>query len=274
MSLKFQNRSSSFDQKGFTLLEVLIAMAVLVFISFSIYQATIETYKLRDILTTEGDFYNGIRLATSIMQRDIALLYSPIVTQKEKPKSPGDDNSYVDKPQMQIITTDNLGQSSTFWSAAIDPNGLRPSRFIGSENKISFVSLSHLRIYRDSPETEFAKITYEIKRDEKNTDNPGTYVLVKTESPNAFAMDDTRDTFVRSYEILHGIKKMSYSYLQRDGNTWKSSRTWDSDKEENKNQYPQVIEMKIEVVGPKKQFFEGNFKFRPEIPLDGINPST
>jgi general secretion pathway protein J len=254
--------------EGFTLLEVLIAMAILVFISFAIYQATTETYKLRDVLSTEGNFYNSIRLATSIMQRDIALIYTPMVTVPSPVPSAAPSNLNTTFQ----ASSDDLGQSFTFWSAAINAQGLRPSRFIGTETKMSFISISHYRIYKDSPESEFAKVTYETKRDEKNTDNPDTKVLVKTETPNAFVRDDVRDPLVRSFDILHGIRKLSFTYHQRDGNTWKTLRSWDSDKEENKYKFPDIIEMNLEVVGPKKQVFEGIFKFRPEIPFDGLNP--
>jgi len=76
------------SHSGFTLLEVLIAMSVLVFISYAIYQATVETYKLRDSLSTEGNFYNGIRMSTSILQRDISMIYSPLISMPDKPATP------------------------------------------------------------------------------------------------------------------------------------------------------------------------------------------
>jgi prepilin-type N-terminal cleavage/methylation domain-containing protein len=286
MNLNFQNKDRSLltNQSGFTLLEILISMAVLVFISFAIYQATIETYKLRDSLLTEGNFYNGIRLSTSIMQTDISMLYSPLLAIPEKKEvdakgqsqANGNLSSQAPLPVSGQISGD-LSQSSTFWSPAVNPEGVRPSHFIGSETKMSFISVSHSRIYRDSPESEFAKITYETKRDTQ-TLGPGasvdTLVLIKTENPNAFSMDDGRDPLSRSYEILHGIKKLSFTYYQKDGNTWKTSRSWDNEREETKNIYPDVIEMNIEVIGPQRQSFEGIYKFRPELPLNGLDPST
>ncbi len=268
MNLIRYNPSKTQDQanhepkkQGFTLLEILIAMSILMFISFATYQATIETYKLRDILGQEGDFYNGIRLSTAIVQKDIALLYSPHL------------QKWFDTPPPPEELTDDLGRSFDFWSQAIQTNGLRPSRFIGTDSKMSFISLSHMRIYRDAPESEFAKITYDLKKDDQDSENKGTLVLVRTESPNAFNMNEHKDPMKKSYEILRGIRKINYTYLTRDGNTWKTSRSWDSDKEENKNKFPEIIEMKIEVLGPKRLTFEGDFKFRPEIPLNGLNPN-
>jgi len=274
MNLNYQNKLKQ-NAQGFTLLEVLIAMAILVFIAFSIYQATTQTFRLRDILSTEGAFYNNIRFATTVMWRDLSMIYSPLITinyKKPEPTNP------TDQQQMQVImSSDNRGdfltQTFTFWSPAVEVSGLRPSRFIGTEDKISFISISHIRIYRDKPESEFAKVTYEIKKEKSTSDNPtpSSFILIKTESPNAFALDEHKYTLQRSYDILHGIKKLTYSYHMRDGNTWKTFRSWDSDKEETKNQFPDMIELKLEVTGPKNLNFEGIYKFRPEIPFNGLN---
>lgn len=270
MSSNFLNKNSS--ESGFTLLEVLISMSVLVMISFGIYQATTETYKLRDSLSIEGNFYNAITLSLSIIQRDISLIYSPVALLPPAPKK--DANTPPDAKQMNVIMSDDLGRSFNFWSAAVDPNGLRPARFIGGEDKMSFVSASHLRIYKDSPESDLAKIAYELKRDSKNTDAPDTLVLVKSENTDVFASDDVRETNKHSYEILHGIKKLSYTYYQKDGNTWKTLKSWDSDHEETKNIIPDYIEINLEVKGPKNLSFEGKFKIRPELPINGLNSST
>lgn len=258
------------SNEGFTLLEVLIAMSVMVFISFAIYQATVETFKLRDILSTEGNFYNSIRLATGILQRDISMIYSPKIATPDPSPSPSGN---VPPPPPPQPLPDGLNQTSTFWSVAIDETGLRPSRFVGSDSKMTFIALSNSRVYRDSAESDFLKITYELKPDEKNIGLSGTSMLLKTESPNAFAGEDIKDLTVRSYDLLHGIKKLSYQYYQRDGNTWKITRSWDTEHEETKNKFPDIIEMKLEVIGPQKQSFEGVFKFRPEIPLNGLNSS-
>ena len=52
---------------------------ILSFISLGIYQMTTETYRLRDSLAAEGEFYNSIRMSMDIVQRDVASMYSPII---------------------------------------------------------------------------------------------------------------------------------------------------------------------------------------------------
>src|SRR5580698_2969565 len=73
------SKSLSKSQEGFTLIELMISVAILGFISFGIYEAVTNTYRLRDELNADGEFYTGIRLAMGIMGHDIALLYSPMI---------------------------------------------------------------------------------------------------------------------------------------------------------------------------------------------------
>jgi prepilin-type N-terminal cleavage/methylation domain-containing protein len=291
MTLTFQSKNSTSPTAGFTLLEVLISLAVMVFISFAIFQATTETYKLRDSLAAEADFNNAIRLSMNIIERDISLIYSPMAFVQSKTNTsnnsgnsgnsgnpanqpPGAGNLGASANIGTAVLPDDLGRSFTYWSPALDISGLRPSHFVGTEDQLSFISLSHHRIYKNSPESEFAKISYQTKPDTENKDTPDTLILIKTESPNAFASDDIKDTFTHSYELLHGVKKISYSYYQRDGNTWKTFKSWDSDRSETKNLIPEIVELKIQVQGPRKLSFEGIYKFRPEIPFNGLNHST
>lgn len=280
MNSSFRNSLNA----GFTLIEVMIAMAILAFISLAIYQLTVETYRLRDTLSSEGDFYNGVRLSMDVMQRDVALIYSPLLIQPGKtstpspsaPGTPQNPNPQALPPAMnpqdlEVINAAGLGQATKYWGPATDKTGVRPSRFQGTDQKMSFISASHVRVYRDAAESEFAKIGYELKQDDDPA-NQGSYVLVKTESPNAFEDDDSRDKSVINYPLLHGVKKLKYRYYRKDKETWESS--WDSEKEDTKNLYPDMVEITIELAGPSNLHYQGVYRFRPEVPLYGIDPST
>ena len=54
----------------------------------------------------------------------------------------------------------------------------------------------------------------------------------------------------------------------------KWDNSWDNDKEDYKEKYPDIIEITVEVNGPDKLSHTGIYKFRPEVPISGINPST
>jgi prepilin-type N-terminal cleavage/methylation domain-containing protein len=259
------------NSRGFTLLEVLISIALLLVISIAIYQATTSTYRIRDSLIHEGDFYNGIRLAMGVMERDINLIYSPLImVPQPNPSATPDPASAQD---LANIMSQELGRQSKFWAPAFDRTGIRPSRLIGSSDKLSFVTASHVRVYKGTAETEFLKVSYDLAQDRVTQFDPkdkvsGARVLVRTSSTNAFMDDDDRDTFKRTHNILFGILKLSYRYYQKARDRWLNA--WDSDGQDTKNEYPDIIEVSIEVAGPARLRYEGAYLLKTEIPLRGL----
>jgi prepilin-type N-terminal cleavage/methylation domain-containing protein len=270
---------------GFTLIEVLISIVILTFISLGIYQSTTETFHLREILSNEGDFYNSIRLSMNIMQRDISMMYSPTLmipnpapspSASQLPQVAGRPPTQVTQPNPQaslafLQTDPDLAVESDFWVAAVDKTGIRPSRFIGSEKKISFIGASHYRMYKDIAESEFSKITYELVEDEFDKDS---LMLIKTESTDVFQMEERKDISKRVYALLHGIKKLKFRFYRKDKNLGEWQPSWDSDTDEVRNMFPDIVEINFEVTGPSKLFFNGIYDFRPETPLNGLNPSS
>ena len=102
----------------------------MVVISFAIYQSTTETYKLRDVLSNEGEFYNTVRLSMSVMQKDIENIFSPTTMRPGPAPSPSPG-----------AATDAASQDLTpneFYASSVDGFEIRNSRFHGGEDKLTF----------------------------------------------------------------------------------------------------------------------------------------
>jgi general secretion pathway protein J len=273
MSLNLPNKAlRSRATDGFTLLEMLIAMVILVFISIGISRTMVQTFRLRDIISTEGDFHNSIRMAMDVVQRDVSMIYSPqlMAPPKKKTEDPNSPAKYAPAPGAQEMG--DLSEGSKFWLAALDSTGIRASRFTGSTTQMSFVSLSHHRIYKNAPESEFAKIIYSLDRDDLRPDpEQETMVLSKTEATRAFTLEEEKED-ANVLPLLHGIKKFTLHYYYKEKDQWLNA--WDNEKEDFRGLYPDIVKIEIEVVGPMKLNHEGTYFFRPEIPLRGLDPST
>jgi prepilin-type N-terminal cleavage/methylation domain-containing protein len=253
---------------GFTLLEVLISITLLVMIGLSIYQATTETYRLRDVLMHEGDFYNGIRLSMGVVDRDITQLYSPTVLVRTQGAG-GAGPSAAETREMQELLNSDLGRSTEFWNGVVDTNGIRPSRFQGDEQKLSFVTASHIRTYRDRPESELQKVSYSLENDRSPLAEAGAKVLVRSTRTNVFTDEVSRDDKKSIYPLLRGISRIKWRYFDREKNQWNTR--WDSDNPDFRNRYPDLVEVTLEVKGPSRLVFEGTYLFRPELPLGGLD---
>ncbi|MFL5812365.1 MAG: type II secretion system protein J [Bdellovibrionia bacterium] len=291
------NSNSRNKSAGFTLIEVMITVAILAFISLGIFQAVTSSFKIRDELGQEADFYTGIRLAMGIMNRDVTMMYTPTLllsTQKQKTSGSSDnsgnsnssDNSgstreapKFDESQIAAATAADLSRSFMFWSAAADKNGLRPARFIGTSSKMSFISATNFRVYKDSPESEFAKVTYGVEPDNEPPINgfkvDGSNILIKQINPDVFNNDDTSEgEKSHRYTLLRGVTSCKFTYYRWDDNkSFTAFTSWDSDKEDFRWRMPDMIQVEIEVKGQTGLSFTGFYQFKPEIPLNGLNSS-
>jgi general secretion pathway protein J len=267
------------NDSGFTLIEVMISLVILCFISMGIYQATTEAYHLRDVLSTEGEFYNSIRMAMDVMQRDVAAIYSPTIgqpTPRANPSGVPTTQNPQQTQEMMALSSSDAGKTSAYWEPAVDKTGLRPSRFVGTDNKLTFITSSHTRIYKDSPESDFSKVSYELVHDEDSPAGSDLMTLVRTENTDTFEDDDRHALkYQRKFPLLHGIKSFKYRYWRKDTSpTGKWDNSWDTDKEDTKNVFPDIIEVKLEVVGREKLTYDGIYQFRPEVPLRAMDPSS
>lgn len=262
-------------QAGFTLLEVLISMVILTFISLAIYEATTQTFRLRDTLSGEGEFYNGVRMSINIMERDLSAVYSPLsfreIGKKPDPQPSGSPAPEVEAdPKTQAFLGGGKGATSEFWLGATDITGVRASRFVGEEAKLRFISTSHLRVYKGKPESDLAKITYELEAS-KLEEEAGTYILMRTESANVFQDDEAKDQYKRRYPLLRGIKSFKLAYFRRKSpKEWERLSGWDTDKADLKDKYPDKIELQLEVTGGPRLNYDGFYVFRPEMPYRGV----
>ncbi len=261
---------------GFTLLEVLISMFLLVVISFATYQATTETFKLRDVLSTEGEFYNGIRMAIGIFQRDLENAYNPIVIRPELQRPVDGQLTGVDGVSEPVSPPAGYGigpelVQSEFFSSQRDRFGIRATRLDGRENRLSWVSSANQRMYRDSRESEFLKIRYLLESDTDTSSPPGSSMLVRVVSPDVFIYDEDRDQSIKRYPLLHGVQKLALRYYRKDKDQW--STTWDSEGADTREILPDLVELTIEVAAAKGLSYTGQYLIRPEVPVYGI-PST
>lgn len=281
---------------GFTLVEVMISILLLVLISIAIYQATTQTFRYRAKIINEGDFYGGIRLAMGLMDRDVGALFSPVNLNPnnfkeakkktadpnapggaspfgfQRPQNPGaaagGDDDASDATALDELSRSDLGKVSDYWLAATDLTAIRPSRFQGTENRLQFISASHQRVYKDTPDSEFAKITYELQTT-KSPDVEGTKTLVRTEDPNVFDDSAKKNESLKSYSLLPGVKSFVFRYYRKDKRAWE--RSWDSNRDDMKGLYPDLIELTVEVAGLNRSSFKGIYMMRPEGLFYGLD---
>lgn len=277
---------------GFTLLEVMISTMILAVISLSVYQATTQTYKVRERLVQDGDFYNGIRLAMSIIDRDVMSLFSPTSfkpntntntrrtsttdpqgsdpTPRPRQSSRAKALTPQELEKLKTLQESELGQVSDYWMGATDLSSVRISRFTGTDSKIQLITSAHRRLYKGSTESEFSKTIYELREDPNPEKIAGTKVLVKVNDPIFIDDKENQEKTEKTFPLLTGVKSFKIRYFRADKRSWE--RKWDTSLDDMKDRYPDLVEVALEVVGQsdRKLEFTGTYIFKPEMPLYGL----
>ncbi|MBI3541789.1 MAG: prepilin-type N-terminal cleavage/methylation domain-containing protein [Deltaproteobacteria bacterium] len=262
-------------QAGFTLIELMIAMMILAMISVGIYDITTSSFDKREKIEAEGDFYNSLRVGLDVLGRDLTAIYSPQASalpgdlgKPPQQAQPGQQG----QPQGQQPTYQSSempqGTPTDFWGEPLNQQGVRPTRFQGEETKMSFISSSHMRLYRDTPESEFAKIAYSLE-EPKNPD-PNAKVksklLVKREDPNILGEDGRPSDTEVSYTLIENVKNVTFEYLDGEKDTW--SKRWDTSSADHKSVFPSIIKVTVEVFVPNTEStLIVTQEYRPELNL-------
>lgn len=249
-------------RSGFTFLEVIIVIAIMAFIALGLFQITTKSFQLRDVLSIEGEFYNQIRLAMKVMEKDVSLFYSPLIV---APKTRLQQQDY------ELLNSADLAKVDQYWGGTVHPNGIRPSRFSGENDKVSFVAISNVRMYKDAAESEFLKVQYELVDDTSEEAIQGTKILIRKTQMNAFSDEETEKK-EKKYALLRGIKNFKIQYFNKD-KPKDVNNGWDSESVNTKNQYPDYILVTLEVLGGENLSFDGRYTMKLEAPLRGI-PAT
>ena len=117
--------------RGLTLIEVLVAVAVMSMVSMTIWAATSQTARTRDIVEESHDRLHQVRVAFDMLSRD---LNSAFLSMHRAPVEPSHDTVFI-------------GQDS------------------GEEDRLDFATFTHQRRYPDVNESDQAEVAYFIAED-------------------------------------------------------------------------------------------------------------
>lgn len=126
---------------GFTLIEVLIAVAVMAMITGMLWYSFSQTFKAIDRVQEDADMYRQARQVTSRVPGELAGAFLPTIT------SPTSQVKY------EFVAEDD-----------------------GDTDRVRFVSIAHTKLYTDANESDQAEIEYFTEPDRKR---PGLYRVMR-----------------------------------------------------------------------------------------------
>ncbi|MBS1958683.1 MAG: prepilin-type N-terminal cleavage/methylation domain-containing protein [Bdellovibrionales bacterium] len=282
------------SESGFTLIEVLISLFILTLIGITTGKAVLDAGQLKEILKAETEFANEVRTSMSFIERDLSQTFNPrwFLPANQKPLDPynqaAPNRTGTNANLPKTLSNDEINrylkgtafQQFEYWGMVYDQTGIRPARFQGKVDSMSFIAASHFRIYQQKKESIYAKVRYELQKqpanpnltNQENEKLAGLQQLIKIENTRAFDMEEPKDSPSENvYVVLNNIKKFTFAYYKPD--TKDPVKTWDSEAEDTKGQYPEAVEIEFSLQAPNDRTLDAKVLFKLEAP-NNVLPKT
>jgi general secretion pathway protein J len=192
-------------QSGFTLMEVVIAIAITSFIGVVIGVSFNTTIQNKEIIETQSEHYRMLRTAMNRMVREIGAAY---VSDRY------DAKRYRD---------------------AYD----RPSNFVGKRDQLMFTTLSHQRLYADAKESDQMVVEYIVKTS-PDPKAKGRMDLVRREK---VLLEERMERGGTEDSLFEGAKKIEFQYWNSERKQWEDE--WDTRRSERKSILPTRVKITL-----------------------------
>jgi len=190
---------------GFTLMEVVIAIAITSFIGVVIGVSFNTTIQNKDIIEGQAEHYRMLRAAMNRMTREIGGAY---VSDRY------DSRRYRDQYD-------------------------RPTNFVGTREKLLFSTLSHQRLYGDAKESDQMVVEYQVKSS-PDPKAKGRNDLVRRENP---LLEERMDRGGTEDSLFEGAKKIEFQYWNSERKQWEDE--WDTRRLERKAILPTRVKITL-----------------------------
>lgn len=192
-------------RRGFTLMEVVIAIAITSFIGVVIGVSFNTTIQNKEIIESQAEHYRMLRTAMSRMAREIGAAY---VSDRY------DSKRYRD---------------------AYD----RPSNFVGKRDQLLFTTLSHQRLYADAKESDQMVVEYQVKTS-SDSKAKGRTDLIRREK---VLLEERMERGGTEDALFEGAKKIEFQYWNSERKQWEDE--WDTRRTERKSILPTRVKITL-----------------------------
>ena len=244
-------------RRGFTLIEVVIAMMILSFLSLFTVQALRRAIETKQKMQKDIDKNSTVRDALRVMERDINMaynyrdigieLYNQAQDERKKlattPTPPGTPSPPGTPPTPPPPPTGPVDPEKYKHK----PDDKNKTQFIGEHEMISFTSLSNVRMTEDSPVSSQAEIGYYLKPCRRRSNQEQSSKCLWRRISNFIHEDITREG--TETVLLENVTDFKLRYLgpgkeQEWIDTWITNERGDG---ATQNKFPYAVEITIEV---------------------------
>lgn len=238
-------------QRGFTLLEVILAITILSTLSILTTQAISRALKARTKIQAEVDDVSALRDAMRMLRTDINLAFHHLDFEKEMvdlankpanprtPQQPQGQNPGVPPPPPQQPQTPQQPPRRT---KRYDP----VTNFIGSDTELNFVTMNTGRLAANTPQADFVEVGYSLKSCNNLSTGTASQCLFRR---THHLVDEDVKTGGNEIVMLENVTEFKLRYIGEGKQDWVN--LWDSSNASpdagTKTRFPDAVEVSITI---------------------------
>ena len=208
----FTTRQSPLTNIGMTLIEIMVAMAILGFIMLLVWSSTSQSLRSKERTEARDQIFHSGRVVMNKLLDDLSMSFlTPSAS-----GVPGQE----EKLMTYFIGKDN-----------------------GEQDSIKFTSFSHLRLFANGKESDQCQVLYAMERT-TNEDEKG-FKLMRSEIP---WLDYKSEIETKSYELAYNVKSFELEYYDTRKDEW--VKEWDTSKIDWKERLPRAVKVTINFFDP------------------------
>ena len=208
-------------QEGFTLIEVLIAITILSFITFTTYQMIDSNTSAKDRVVREDRMTLQSLTAISRLDSDISQMVNPLFSFSKM---------VIDTNNVEAVYSDNNTSINGSFEGKTQNGALIPQFKSEDKNSIIFFTQSNRRKIADSKESRYAWIKYSLRRSEEDIDkddeakiNSNSFELVRQSIASDIYNTNLDWAKPKSQVVLEGVKDLEFSFWDERSKKFTSS---------------------------------------------------
>ncbi len=223
-SIKKEKFSLVSNQKGFSLLEIIIALTIMGFLSISLFTITNDNIDTKEEVVKEDREFLQVYTAMYRLDKDFSEIYSPlyyssleITGKNSNSNDPYGSNTSYDQQEStakyKFVTTENF-------PVATVKNIPVPAVTQEDKTSLRFMTASNKRFFEDQKQSRHAWVEYYLAPDDREELATADFQLMRREVKTNIYDPNLDFEKVPGHVLLRGIKEFKLEFYSRDQEKW------------------------------------------------------
>lgn len=258
------------NSRGFTLIELMITMAILATLTIMTAQAISQAIRAKGKLQDQIDDVSRMRDAMRLLERDVNLAYHYRDIEKELEKILKKKNKPT-TPSTPVTPTPSEEDSAAEKKREV-PRRDPETHFVGNGESFNFVTMNNARTVRNTRQADFIEVGYSLRECKSLRGEQATSKCLWRRSSPYVDLDVTKggDEVV----LLENVSEFKLRYIGKGKQDWSSDWRTDEQGDGNtKGKFPQAVEISL-TVEKKEKGKSKKYSMQVVTPIHFPNNST